>query len=340
MLLALSLFCVPARADEVHLAVIGDYGDDDDNSRAVADMILGWQPDHIVTVGDNDYTDGKYRGTFTGLELGVGQYFSDYIGDYKGEYGSGSAENRFWPAPGDHDWGDTCDDPRGLDDYLAYFTLPGKERYYDVRLGPVHLFSLDSMECEPDGADMDSVQAAWLRDAAAASDAPFKIVASHHPPYSSGHHGTSDGEHMQWPWAEWGIDLVLSGHDHDYERIYRDDVTIVVNGLGGLDRRDFECRVEGSQVQFNEAHGAMRIHATDGTLTVRFLTVDGDEIDAFTLDAAGGMPSNTDPSLGEAGVDECPGGGIGCSSTGSTGAVFWLAGLGALFLRRRSPGPA
>lgn len=319
--------------DEVRLAVIGDYGDDDDNSREVAGLIKSWSPDHIVTVGDNDYTDGEYRGTFTGLELGVGQFFADYIGNYQGDHGAGSEVNRFWPAPGDHDWGDTCDDPRGLDDYLAYFTLPGVERYYEVRLGPVHLFSLDSMECEPDGADASSVQARWLRDAAAASDAPFKIVAAHHPPYSSGEHGTTDGEHMQWPWAEWGIDLVMSGHDHDYERIYRDDVTIVVNGLGGLDRRGFECAVQGSQTRFNDAHGAVRIDATAKQMVVRFLTVEGDEVDRFVLSADGGMPSNTDPSLGEAGVAECP---SGCQHSGSPGGLgVGLVALG-LMLRRRS----
>ena len=211
MWLVLSLLLSTAHAEDVRIAVIGDYGDDDDDSREVADLVIGWSPDHIVTVGDNDYSDGAYRGTFEGLELGVGQFYADFIGDYQGEHGAGSDDNRFWPAPGDHDWGDTCDDPEGLDDYLAYFTLPGKERYYEVRLGPVHLFSLDSMECEPDGATADSVQALWLRDAAAASDAPFKVVTSHHPPWSSGEHGTSDGEHMQWPFAEWGIDLVIAG---------------------------------------------------------------------------------------------------------------------------------
>ena len=126
-------------------AAIGDFGDTDDlaagetNTLHVANLIKGWDPAFIVTVGDNDYTDGEFAGTDRGLELGTGQYFHDFIGNYQGDSGPGSASNRFFPAPGDHDYGDDCDDPR-LDDYLAYFTLPGvdgDERYYSVRQGPV-----------------------------------------------------------------------------------------------------------------------------------------------------------------------------------------------------------
>lgn len=38
---------------------------------------------------------------------------------------------------------------------------------------------------------------------------------------------------MHWPFAEWGASIVLNGHEHDYERIYYEDMTYVVNGLGG-----------------------------------------------------------------------------------------------------------
>ena len=271
-------------------AVIGDYGDDDDDTRQVADMIIGWNPEFIITVGDNDYSDGAYAGTFEGLDLGVGQYFADFIGDYKGEYGAGSAENRFFPVPGDHDWWDTCDNPEALDDYLAYFSLPddgpGGERYYTFRLGQIQFFAIDSVEdCEPDGATADSAQAQWIREQAAQSDAPFKVAVLHHSPYTSGDHGPGDGEHVQWPWADWGFDLVLSGHDHDYERLELDGVTYVVNGLGGNDRRGFLDTVEGSVFRYSDQHGAMLVTVSGDEMTLSFINVSGETVDSFTLTA-------------------------------------------------------
>ena len=74
--------------------------------------------------------------------------------------------------------------------YLDYFTLPGNERYYHFQWGLLEVFCLDSEIWEPDGIDVDSAQAAWLRGALAASTATWKLVALHTPPYSSGGHGS------------------------------------------------------------------------------------------------------------------------------------------------------
>lgn len=275
---------------EFVFAVIGDYGDEDDDTQLVANMIIDWNPDFVVTVGDNDYSDGAYAGTNEGLELAVGQYFQEFIGNYRGQHGVGSDRNRFFPVPGDHDWGDNCDNPSALDDYLEYFTLPddgpGGERYYQFREGPAHFFAINSpWGCDPDGVESDSAQAQWFRDQAAASDAPFKVALLHHAPYTSGDHGPEDGEHVQWPWSDWGFDLVLSGHDHDYERLERDGVTYVVNGLGGNDRRGFLATAEGSIIRYFEKHGAMRVTVSDSGLEASFITVDGEVIDTFTIPA-------------------------------------------------------
>ena len=292
----------PPGAPEFRFAVIGDFGDDDDDTRAVADMIKGWNPDIIVTTGDNDYSDGAYRGTFEGLELAVGQYFHEYIANYQGAEGAGASENRFFPTPGNHDWGDTCDDAGGMDDYLAYFTLPvsdsGNERYYDFRQGPVHFFSVHSLEdCEPDGATADSAQAAWVRDAALASDATFKIAFFHNPPYSSGSRHPGEGAHMRWPWSDWGFDLVLSGDDHIYERVERDGLIYVVNGVGGVELHEFaDEAVSGSVVRFAGAFGAMQVDVFGDRMDVRFITVSGVVEDEFTIVAAGGA-GGTDPPV-------------------------------------------
>ncbi len=288
-------------------AVIGDYGDDDDNSRDVSELIKSWNPDFIITTGDNDYSDGAFRGSFEGLELGVGQFFHEFIGDYQGSIGSGSSSNRFFPTPGDHDWGDTCDDPAGLDDYLRYFTLPaensGNERYYDYRQGPIHFFSLHSIQdCEPDGASAESVQAQWVRETARASDATFKIAYFHNPPYSSGDRHIGGGNHMRWPWGEMGFDLVLSGDDHIYERIIRDDVTYLVVGLGGVDIHGLvDTPVQGSVIRYAEDYGALRVTVEANSLTAEFITVGGVVVDAFSITsnetAPDGMESQLDPDV-------------------------------------------
>jgi hypothetical protein len=273
----------------LRFAVIGDYGDDDDNTRAVADMVKTWDVDFIITVGDNDYSDGAYRGTFEGLELAVGQYYHGFIGDYQGSEGPGAAENRFFPTPGDHDWGDTCDDPGGLDDYLAYFTLPGEssgnERYYDFRMGPIHFFSVHSIDgCEPDGVTADSAQARWVRDTALASDATFKIAFTHKPPYSSGARHVGEGAHMRWPWADWGFDLVLAGDDHVYERIEQGGVLYIIDGLGGVDIHEFlPTPTDGSLVRYADNYGALLVGVFDDRLIGAFVAVDGTVADEFLI---------------------------------------------------------
>jgi hypothetical protein len=88
---------------------------------------------------------------------------------------------------GNHDWQSEDAQP-----YLDYFTLLGHERYYEFVWGPIHFFVLDSDTHEPDGADINSTQAAWLKSQLTVSDSPWKIVYMHHPPYSSGTHGSID----------------------------------------------------------------------------------------------------------------------------------------------------
>lgn len=333
-MLTLLLVFASAQAQSIRFVGIADYGDDDDDSRAVSKLVKQLDPEFIITAGDNDYSDGAFAGTPEGLELGVGQYYADWIGDYKGAHGPGADQNNFYPTPGDHDWGDTCDQPSLLDDYLDYFTLPdensGNERYYDFRRGPVHFFALHSVEgCEPDGVDASSKQARWVKKTAAASDAPFKVAFFHHPPWSSGYHG-NDGEHMQWPWADWGFDLVIAGHDHDYERIWYEDITSLVIGTGGVDLRDFNCGVEGSQVRFADDYGALLVEADEVEMVVSFHTVGGKEVDRFTIPVGGGLPSDTEEDVP---AEDCPL--CGCETAPVSWGLLPLLGLVALVRRRR-----
>lgn len=256
-------------------AVIGDYGQGDNTDAfRVAEMIDSWDVDFIVTTGDNNYPDGAAET----IDDNIGQFYHRYIGNYQGEYNRGSETNRFFPSLGNHDWS-----LGNIDPYLDYFTLPGNERYYDVIQGPVHLFILDSDTREPDGVGRSSDQAAWLKSVMEASPVTWQIVVAHHPPFSSGPHGSTDW--MQWPFAEWGADAVLSGHDHLYERLEVDGLLYFTNGLGGHGAvYDFVDILPYSQARYNAMHGAMRVQVTSRWISFEFINIEGTVVDNLTIE--------------------------------------------------------
>jgi tartrate-resistant acid phosphatase type 5 len=265
--------------DTVRFAVIGDYGAHSRAEQDVANLVTSWQPDLIITTGDNNYGNGT-AGT---IDLNIGQFYSAFIYPYYGRYTTSnpSPVNRFFPTLGNHDWHTGNAQP-----YIDYLTLPGNERYYDFVWGPVQFFALDSDRHEPDGITSDSAQAAWLKDRLAASTATWKVVYLHHPPFSSGPHGSTPA--LQWPYAEWGASAVLAGHDHTYERIMKDGLPYFVNGLGGGSRYSFQEAVAGSQVRYRADYGAMLVEATCRTITFQFYTRQGDLVDVFVLHAPDG----------------------------------------------------
>jgi hypothetical protein len=263
-------------ADPVVFAVIGDYGQAGNEEFALAEMIDSWHVDFITTVGDNNYQEGSADT----IDTNIGQYFHRYIGNYKGEYNRGSEINRFFPSLGNHDW----DANNTADPYLDYFTLPGNERYYDVVWENIHLFILDSDTREPDGVGKSSAQAEWFHQAISASTSEWNVVVFHHAPYSSGLHGSTDW--MQWPFTEWGADVVLTGHDHLYERLEVDGIPYFINGLGGHAAiYDFQNILPESQFRYNAQHGGLRVTVTDQYMLFEFINIDGELIDTFTLPA-------------------------------------------------------
>lgn len=290
-LAALALACAPVtlspatpgapvrhEAPATTFAIVGDYGEAGEAAAAVAALVRSWRPDFIATTGDNNYPDGMQDT----IDANIGQYYHEYIGHYVGTYGPGAPESRFFPALGNHDW-----HTHDLAPYLEYFTLPGNERYYAVSWGPVDLFLLDSDRAEPDGVDATSLQAQWLERSLAASTAPWQLVLLHHAPHSSGRHGSTEA--LQWPYARWGADVVIAGHDHAYERIERDGIVYLVNGLGGHGKRyEFNTPVDGSQIRFNAAHGALKVQATATELRLEFVRTGGQAVDTRVLTAKSG----------------------------------------------------
>ncbi|MFM8321353.1 MAG: metallophosphoesterase [Chloroflexota bacterium] len=256
----------------LRFAVIGDFGEGNQGELDVSNLVKSWAPDFIITVGDNNYPSGAPET----IDAHIGQYYQEYIFPYQGAYGPGGAVNRFFPTLGNHDW-----DTNRAQAHLDYFSLPENERYYDFVAGPVHFFAVSADSREPDGVSPISAQAQWLQSGLSASTTPWQIVYFHQPPYSSGHHGSVDW--MRWPFAAWGADATLGGHDHTYERLQVDGIPYFVNGLGGGPIYDFGAVLPESQARYNSDYGAMLVQATPLQVVFQFITRSGEVIDSWTI---------------------------------------------------------
>ncbi len=270
---------VPVGQTSLSLGVIGDFGYANAAEASVASLVAGWTPDAVVALGDDYYANAGGTGA-TRYDLTIGAYYCAFLhGATPGPAcptGGTADQNRFWSAPGNHDYSDA-----GIGSYAGYFGYPGNKRYFSVRIGSVELFLLDSDIALRDSGEM-ADERAWLAATATASTARWKIATFHQPPYSSGsRHGSSID--MRWPFASWGIQLVLNGHEHLYERATADGVTYVTDGLGGAPRYVFGTPIPESLARYADDYGALHLTVTDAAISGAFVSVDGVTRDAFTI---------------------------------------------------------
>lgn len=284
-------------------AVIGDYGLHSAHCEGhvvalmeeLSQRLGGW--DFIVTTGDNNY----WGGGCTSLQDNIGQYFSPFIGttgtcDDKALPTTtpplSSTGHRFYPTVGNHDWqGAGIGPTHPVPAYFQYFDhLRGfgpnasavAAGYYRRVLtgGLVELFCLNSNLGNPAEANSHKEQAAaqavWIEHALRVSTSRWKVVFFHHPPYSTAVHDEV-ATWMRLPYNEWGADLILSGHQHVYERLEVEKLTYIINGLGGhpwvYEIHNCETKAEGSKVRYNAAHGAMVVQADDTSLRICFYSI-------------------------------------------------------------------
>jgi tartrate-resistant acid phosphatase type 5 len=273
-------------------AVIGDYGVNDEHEAAVANLVASWHAAYVLTTGDDYYEPAG--GTGTGkYDESIGAYYGAFLKDItttgtRCPVGLAPV-NAFFPCLGNEDYDFATPAP---ETYVTYFDVPGagfsnssgNERYYDFVEGPIHFFVVNSNDAEPDGTRSTSKQAKWLQAQLAASTATWNIVYDHYPPYSSGVNHGSDTS-MRWPFAEWGADVILSGHEHSFERVERDGIVYFVNGLGGAGRYFFGLPVDGSLVRYNDDWGAQKVLVTGDALIFQFWSVGGKLIDSYTVPA-------------------------------------------------------
>ena len=216
----------------LRLAVVGDVGagrGDAHPTAAAMSAVAGNRPfDALVLLGDNVYPDGDPDG----LDGTV-------FGPFHAVLRDGA---RLLPVLGNHD------DRRGhAEAQVGRLHMPG--RWYEARLGDVLFVGLDS------NLAGDAAQQEWASSVLGGTDAAWKVVAMHHPPYSTGRHGPELSVRRSFtPLIEdHGVQLVLSGHEHDYQR-FRPvaGTTYVVSGGAAHVRRTARGRL--SEVAFATHH--------------------------------------------------------------------------------------
>ncbi len=248
---------------EFHLAVVGDGGDGGariDATGAAAARIAEREPyDGLLFLGDNVYPSGDP----SKLPDTVFEPFADVL--------AGGAD--LMAILGNHD----VMKGRG-DEQMAALGMPG--RYWAQEYGDVLIVGIDSNEID------DPEQLKFLEGALASTDATWRIVAVHHPPYSAGYQGSSvDVRETLAPLLQrFGVQLVLSGHDHDYQRsVPIDGVTYVVSGGASGTRRTGED--EFTEVAYSW-HNFVDIAVTGDRLVLRAVGQDGSVFDEVVLTAS------------------------------------------------------
>ncbi|MCA9291807.1 MAG: metallophosphoesterase family protein, partial [Phycisphaerales bacterium] len=202
--------------------VIGDSGTADANAAAVYDAYRtstgGARTDLWLMLGDNAYTDG----TDAEYQAAVFDMYPDLL-----------ARTFLWTTIGNHD-GHSADSDTETGPYYDAFTLPrageagglasGTEAYYSFDYGHIHFVCLDSYETD---TSMDGAMMMWLENDLADTLADWVIAFWHHPPYTKGSHDSDtegrliDMRERALPILEAaGVDLVLCGHSHSYERSF------------------------------------------------------------------------------------------------------------------------
>jgi Calcineurin-like phosphoesterase len=220
------------------------------------------------------------------LELGDEQYESGALDDFQGEYRStwGRTLAISHPAVGNHEYG--TPDAAGYFDYFGARAGPARRGYYSFDIGAWHLIALNSNCSKVGGCRPDSPQGRWLAADLGAHRNRCTLAYWHHPRFSSGLHGDQLQTAPLWDalYAA-GADVVLSGHDHDYERFSpkaptgqadaKRGITQFVVGTGGKNHYPFAAVQPGSEVRNADSFGVLMLTLHPTSYQWRFGAVGG-----------------------------------------------------------------
>jgi alkaline phosphatase len=255
----------------------GDIGRCDSTADDATGALAATLPGVVATLGDTAYEDG----TTQELEECFG-----------GSWGGVKDRIRF-AVTGNHDI--HTDGGAPLQAYMGDAAARDGLTWFSDDLGAWHVVVLDS-NCGwlGDLCGSESDQVRWLREDLAASGARCTIALIHVPRFSSGQHGDAHAVGSIWDelYAA-NAELVLAGHDHDYERFApqvpdgtpdeaRGIVQFVV-GTGGADLESFRQARPNSAVRIDDAHGVLELTLRADSWSSRFVDTAG-----MARDAGGG----------------------------------------------------
>jgi hypothetical protein len=273
--------------------IFGDSGTGSADQRALATVMNADTFDFSLHGGDIAY--GNTGGTGDASYTTYQQWFFDV-------YRNWLRRRPFFPSPGNHDvragtsWGRA---------YLNLFALPRHagdgayadhaERYYSFDWGPVHFVSLDTEGAFPDPSRR-AEQLRWLDADLSATSQLWKVAYFHRSPYSSGAHGSDTAVRQAFGplFEEHDVQIVLSAHDHGYERSVpwrvstnttRQAVTYVVSGGGGGPLYPFSQNAWTAKAFSRHNYVRVNIEGCDASMAA--IGKDGAAFDSYTLDGCG-----------------------------------------------------
>ena len=224
----------------------------DEATARLLDSLLGT----VFTAGDNAY------------DSGTAAQFRDCYGPTWGRH-----KARTMPSPGKHDYYTS-----GASGYFGYFGAAAGDPargYYSYDLGAWHVVSLNSNCEEVGGCGVTSPMVSWLKRDLAANPRTCTAAYFNHPLFSSGRHGNQAKVRPIWDalYAA-DADVVVNGHDHDYERFAPQDpsgaydasrgIRQFVVGTGGAHHAPFGTTKPNSQVRNNDTYGVLRLTLRPG----------------------------------------------------------------------------
>ncbi len=226
-------------------------------------------PDLVLHLGDVVYPDGGFRRYPEAFLLPFARLLADVP---------------IYPTLGNHDLLTGFGAP-----YLYVFDLPGSDgpsrgRYYDFVHGPVQFVCLDSFSTSLESG---TAQRKWLDDVLSRSTTPWRVVFTHRP-FETVSRSRADAanqwlrDHIHPLLVRHKVALVLSGHDHVYERFQkRDGVTYVVAGGGG--KSLYALGTQPSLEVGERRYSFVLAEANAHELRLRTLAANGEELDALVL---------------------------------------------------------
>jgi hypothetical protein len=255
----------PADPAAVGLLAFGDAGSGDATQAQVAATMATWASTHrvdaLLEAGDVVYPDGSP---------------SKFASTIDQPYASLLATDPLWVALGNHDV--MTNDGNDL---LAHLGLPGHtyEKVLSRDGVSVQILVLDSN-------DVSAAQTAWLTTRLETGSYRWRIVMFHHPVWSCSNHGSTRAVIDSWlPTIEsHHVDLVLTGHDHNYQRFSDASTTFIVTGGGGMPAYPIgTCTGTPTLLASAQRHHFLGIEATASALSITAVARTGETLDHVVI---------------------------------------------------------